>query len=239
MLHKVYASVIAVIVIICLFVGYQWLKSHDAWKDFQKDLAVSQEKEKQNKQNEQKANSTITTATASNVSIDAETKLKLADVQRQLANKPNSDQIQALIKAALPGVNITSETIGGSSKLVIDDTQVNRDIINQADAGFKSCRFNLDDCQRKQTNFKTIVEQKDLIIASMQQTIDIKTKDLKEATRFGKGGNVWSRTGRVALPIASAAAGGALVASQGHSSPKATAIAAGASGGICAFAIRF
>lgn len=235
MLHKIYGCIIAVVFVLIVFVGYQWLKAHDAWKDFQKDLAVSQTLEKQNKKDEVKATGVITTAQASNVAIDNETKRKLADVQAQLNSKPDSEQIKAIIAAAIPTLPVKSEKApDGSQKLYIDDTQENRDIINKHDADFKTCKFSLDDCQQKQANDKAIIDQQTIIIALKQATIDQNEKDLKKATSFGKGGNIWSRTGRVAFPVGCAALA-AGIASQVKASPKTTLIASGASGAVCAF----
>jgi hypothetical protein len=239
MLHKIYGCIIAVVFIIVVFVGYQWLKAHDAWKDFQKDLAVSQEKEKQNKKEEVKATGVITTAQASNISIDNETKRKLANVQAQLNSKPDSEQIKAIIAAAIPALPVKSEKAAdGSTKLYIDDTQENRDLINKHDADFKTCKFSLDDCQQKQANDKIIIDQQAAIIVLKQASIDQTEKDLKKATSFGKGGNIWARTGRVAFPIgcASLAAWGA---SQAKASPKVTGIASVSSGAVCAFKFHF
>lgn len=244
MLHKVYGCIIAVILLVACFVGYKAFKAHDAWKDLQKDLAVSQQKIAQNNQVEKqatvvetKATSNIAADTASNAAINADNKQQMQQIQNQLASKPDATQIIALVKAAIPSLTVSNS----NGQLSVDDSQANRDAINVYDASYKSCKFDLDDCQKKQANYLDIIKQKDdfavaqtQTIAAKQSDIDELTKNLKEATAFGKGGNIWARTGRVLLPVgcASVAAWGA---SQAKADPRTTIIAAGASGAVCAF----
>jgi hypothetical protein len=239
MLHKVYGCIITVILLVALFVGYKAFQAHDAWKDFQAKLAVSEALEKQNKQVETKATTVIGTAQAANVNIDSNLNNKLKDMQSQVNSKPDTNQIKALIAASIPALPVKSEKAAdGSDRLYIDDNQANRDLINKHDADFKTCKFELDACEQKQANSAIIIQQKDVIIAAMQNSLDLKTKDLKDATNFGKGGNIWARTGRVLLPIGCAGLG-AWAASQAKASPKVIGVATVSSGVVCGFKFHF
>lgn len=252
-LHKIYGCVIAAVLIVLAFVGWQAFKAHDAWKDFQRDLAVSNERIKQNQAVEKKDNATIATATsniaadnAKNAAIDSDTKKKLDGVTQQLSKQLTTDDVRAILQQEIPKLNIHStKDQNGNQILAVADTQENRDILNQADGAFKTCKFTLDDCQKKQANFLDIIKQKDDTIAAQQETIkakqatiEEKDRSLKEATSFGKGGNIWSRTGRVAFPIGCAVTA-AWGASKAKADPKVVAIAGGSAGGICAFKFPF
>ena len=201
-------------------------------------IASSAENIKANEAKAADAQKTITQATASNTQIDADTKRKMDGIQAQLASKPDSEQIQQMITAAVSGLKGLQQTKApdGTALLSIPDTQENRDAINETDASFKACRFNLDDCQQKQQNFLNIIAAKDQQISAKDDTIKTLTGENKRLSSWGKGGAWWARTGRVALPIGCAVAGAYLGGSRGT---KAAAVGAGAAGAVCAFSFHF
>lgn len=249
MLHKIYGCVIAVVLLILAFVGYKAFKAHDAWKDLQAKLAVSQVLEKQNNKVvqqatvvETKATANIAADTAKNTAIDADTKRKLASIDERTAKQLSSDDVRAILKEEMPKLDIQkTKDAAGNDVLAVVDNQANRDILNHADGAYKTCKYSLDDCQQKQANFFDIIKQKeDFAVAQKQiidaqgNTIDLLHKDLKEATSFGKGGNIWSRTGRVMFPVGCAGLA-AWGASQANASPKVIGIVSISSGAVCAW----
>lgn len=242
-----------VAIAIALTIAFCWLRAHDAWKDMQSDIKVRDAQIKANQQTVKAdtatfnaAQGTIDKATAANSAADDTLKRQLAGVQAQLDAKPNSEQVKQIIQSALPGVQtVTAHDDKGNAVIAVEDTQANRDVINQKDADFKACKFNLDDCETKQKNFETIIAGKDTqiqtqlgTITALNATIAAQNGTIKEQSRFGKGGNLWSRTGRVAIPIACAGLG-AWSASQANAKPKTIGIAAGGAGAVCAFAFHF
>lgn len=247
--HHFLYPILAAIVIFC---GLAWLRAHDAWKDFQADKRVAEEKIKTNNAAVTKNDATVATAqktveagTASNAKIDNNTAAELAKVKQQLASKPDSAEIQAMLKAAIPGLALQqSKDAGGNAVLAVADTQANRDLLNQVDADFKSCKFDRDGCEAKNKNFtevivpalNTQIQALNGTIAAKNDTIAQREKELKAATSFGKGGNIWSRTGRVLIPIGCAGAGAFLGANKGT---KGAAIGALAGGSVCAIAFHF
>ena len=251
--HSVYMCVIAVVIVGAVVGFCAWFKAHDAWKDFQRDLAVSQERIKQSQQIERKDVAIEATATnkiakdnSSNVAIEAALQKNLAPVNAQLAKQLSGDDVVAILKRELPNLAVTqTQDASGKPVFSVDNTQANRNLLNQADASFVSCRFNLDACQQKQQNFLDIIAQKQTIIDAQKETIAAKqaTNDelksnLKEATSFGKGGNIWARTGRVVFPVG-CAVGAAWGANRAKLDSRATAIVTGASGAVCAFKFHF
>ncbi|HEV7522988.1 MAG TPA: hypothetical protein VGP89_17940 [Candidatus Angelobacter sp.] len=237
--------------LIVLFIGVAWLRSHDARLRMEGDIRVHEEQAKHNaatvKTNDivvAGAQKTVVAAEQSNVVIDQKTKLQLAGLQAQLNSKPDADQIRSIVQAALPGVQtIAAKDAAGNAVLAVADTQQNRDAINSKDVEFKTCQFKLSDCEQKQANFLSIIAAKDTqltaqagSVAALKDTIGAQNLTIKEQSRFGKGGNIWSRTGRVLLPILCAGAGAGLGATQGT---KGAAIGALTAGGTCAFAFHF
>lgn len=201
--------------------------------------AASAEKIKANEKTVAVATGNIAADQKSIVVIDQDTKRKVDGLQAQLDSKPNKAEISGIIQAALPGVKtVEAKDAQGNEVLAVADTQENRDVINKKDVEFKTCKFNLDGCQQKQQQFLDIIGNKDTIIAAKQETIVTQAGTIHELTRFGKGGNFWSRTGRVWIPSACGATGAGLAA-QGGIKPKGIGLAALVSAGICAVAIRF
>jgi hypothetical protein len=226
--------------VVALAIASAWLRAHDAWKDMQADIKVRDAKIQQNTATEHAAQSTINQAQSSNTAIDAATKLKLDGLQAQLNSKPDSDEIRTILQQSMPALKGVSETkaADGTAMLSVADTQENRDIINRRDADFKACVFNRDDCEQKQQNYLTIIAAKDVLIKTKNDTISEQGNTIKEMSRFGKGGNLWSRTGRVAIPIACAGFG-AWSAAQANAKPKTIGIAAAGAGAVCGFTFHF
>jgi hypothetical protein len=237
--HKVTAIACGVAAVLALFVFGAWLKAHDAWKDIQADLRVSQARIKTDANTVKTEQKVITAAESSNSQIDADTKKKLDSLQRQLDSKPDSSTIRSIVEQAIPGVKtVEAHDDQGNKVLAVADTQANRDAINQKDVEFKSCRFNLDDCQQKQANFEAIIDAQKIQLAAKDDTIKTQAGTIKEYQRFGKGGNIFSRTMRVGLPIA-CAAGGAYLANKARTDGKGAAIGAATGGTLCAFSFHF
>lgn len=249
--HKVYLTVIAVIAVSCAFA---WLHEHDAKKDMERDKAVSEVKVQQDKDIVHKDDlkikaddTTVKTATTANIQIDKDTKLKLDALQAQLNSKPDEATIKALLQQEIPklqGVQVSKDQ-SGQQLISVPDTQENRDAINKQDVDFKACVFNRDDCEAKQKNLITIIAAREDTIAAQVQTIAAKDdtikereKTISEMSKFGKGGNFWARTGRVAIPATCGAAGAGLAA-QGGLKPKGVAIAGLISAGTCAVTFHF
>jgi len=204
-----------------------------------KITAGSAEKIKANEATQKQAQTTIDTAQHNISAIDADRDRRLDGLEKQLNSKPDSAEIRATVEQALQGVKtVEAKDAQGNAVLGVADTQENREAINKADVAFKSCRFNLDDCTQKQTQYQTIIAGKDVQIGALKDTVKTKDDTIKELTRFGKGGNFWARTGRVIIPAGCGAAAAGLAA-QGGIKPKGVALAAVISAGACALTIRF
>lgn len=232
--HHILYPILGVVV---LFLGLAWLRSHDAWKDMQADLRVATERVKLNNTTIVTQSKVVSQAETSNKTIDLDTQRKLASLQAQLSSKPDSAQIQAIVKAAIPSLRgvISTTDNTGQAILSVPDTQENRDAINKTDVAFKSCRFELDGCTAKQANYLIEIEALKATTAAQKDTIDTQAQSIRELKSFGKGGNFLARTTRVAVPVLCAVGGAYLGASRG---PKAGAIGAAAGGLTCAFAFR-
>lgn len=252
-LDKKHIIILAIAAIALLFVGMAWLRAHDAWKDMQADLRVHSKEEKAADTTVQKnqamvadGDKSIAQANKNIGQIDADTRRKLDGLQAQLDSKPDAAQIRTIVQQALPGVKtVEAKDAAGNSLIAVADTQENRDLINAKDVAFKSCQFNLDDCQQKQKQFQAIIDTQGQQISALQGSVtalktsnDTLTGDLKRAQQFGKGGNIWARTGRVAIPAGCGAAGAGLAA-QGGLKPKGVLLASGISALTCAFTFRF
>jgi len=201
--------------------------------------ATSTEKIKANDKTFQQAQTSIDTSSKNVQAIDTDTKQKLAGLQQQLNSKPDSEQIKKIVQGLLPGVQtVQAKDAQGNPLIAVADTQENRDKINEADVAFKSCRFELDGCQRKQTEFLNTITQQGVQIEALKGTVQTLKETNKELTRWGKGGNFWARTGRVAIPVG---CGGlaAWLASKAKADARATGIAAIGGGATCAFSVRF
>lgn len=170
---------------------------------------------------------------------DSNTTARLNELQRQLNAKPDSAQVKSIIETALPGVKTVQATDAqGKPVLAIEDTQANRDAVNQMDVAFKSCTLKSSNCEANTLQYKAIIENDKTIIGQKDlQLIDYE-KEIKKLKTFGKGGNWWSRTGRVAIPAGCGAAGAGLAA-QGGVKPKGVALAGLLAAGTCALTIRF
>lgn len=201
--------------------------------------AASAEKIKANEKTTAVATTNVATDQKAITVIDQDTKRKLDGLQAQLDSKPNKAEISGIIQAALPGVKtVEAKDAQGNSVLAVADTQENRDAINKKDVAFKTCQFNLDDCQQKQARYLDIIANKDTIIAAKQDTINTQSQTIHELTRFGKGGNFFTRTFRMAVPAGCGATAAGLAA-QGGVKPKGVFLAGIISAGACALAIRF
>lgn len=200
---------------------------------------ASAEKIKANEKTAAVANGNIAADQKTIAVIDQETKSKVNGLQAQLDSKPDSAQIKAIIQAEIPGLKmVAAKDAQGNAVVGFTDTPENREAVNRKDVEFKTCKFDLDGCQQKQARYLDIIANKDTVIAAKQATIDTQAGTIKELTRWGKGGNIWARTGRVIIPATCGAAGAGLAA-QGKISGKGVAIAALASAATCAFTIRF
>jgi hypothetical protein len=256
MIHLKHVLIAAGVLLVVWMLGWRGL---NAWKDVQANIRVRDVKIDQNsatvKANETTvatAQKTVEIAQASNKQLDAERDRKLNALQAQLDSKPDSEQIKAIIKAALPSLTGVTETtaLDGTRLLSVPDTQENRDAINKTDVAFKSCRFSLDDCTAVRKNFEEVIvpgfntqiAALNGTIAAQKNTIELQKGDIADLKSFGKGGNIWARTGRVLVPLA-CAGGGAYLASkhqQGqNSNGNAAAIGALVGGGVCAITFHF
>lgn len=250
MVHLKHVLIAGGVLLVVWMLGWRGL---NAWKDVQQKIAVREVKIEQNastvKANDQAiavSQKTVTAAENSNKQLDADRDKKLNALQSQLDSKPDSEAIRRIIQQELPnlkGVQV-STAADGTQMLSVPDTQANRDAINGNDVAFKSCRFNLDDCSAARKNLEeTIVpglkfqiETLNGTIAAYKSTIDLQKGDIHDLQSFGKGGNIWARTGRVLIPIACAGAGAYLGASKGT---KGAAIGALAGGSVCAITFHF
>lgn len=218
-------------VVICVVVWF----GVSRWSETRMKLAqIESASAEKIKANDAQAATALSQAAAANQQIDATTKAKLDGLQAQLNSKPTTEQIWGIVQSVLPGVQVVqAKDQQGNAVIAVADTQANRDAINQADVSFKSCKFNLDDCQQKSANNLAALN---VVIAAKQSTIEAQTLEIKQLKEWGKGGNFWSRTGRVALPVACAGAGAWLGANKGT---KGAAVGALAGGGACALVWRF
>jgi hypothetical protein len=250
MVHLKHVLIAAGILTVVWMLGWRGL---NAWKDVQQKIAVREVKIDQNtatvKANDQAvaaSQKTVMAAENSNQQLDTERDRKLNDLQAQLNSKPGSEEIRRIVQESLPnlkGVQVTTAP-DGTQMLSVPDTQANRDAINGNDVAFKSCRFSLDDCAAVRKNLEGVivpglkfqVETLNGTIAAQANTIGLLRGDLKDATRLGKGGNIWARTGRVLIPLGCAGAGAYLGASKGT---KGAAVGALAGGGVCAITFHF
>lgn len=252
MVHLKHVLIAAGVLLVVWMLGWRGL---NAWKDVQQKAAVRDVKIQENtatvKANDQAlaaSQKTVTAAENSNQALDAERDRKLNALQAQIDSKPDKAQIQKILQEELPNLKGLQETTAadGTQMLSVPDTQTNRDAINQGDVAFKSCRFNLDDCAAARKNLEqTIVPGLNQQIAilngsitAQKSTIELQKGDISDLQKFGKGGNIWARTGRVAIPSSCGAAGAGLAA-QGGLKPKGIVIAAGASALACALAFHF
>lgn len=126
----------------------------------------------------------VQSAEKANQAIDVQTRAQIADLQRQLAAKPDSATIRAIIESAVPGVKpVSSSDASGNAILSIPDTQANRDAINQAVVGKRVCDAQLGDCQAKQENYVKQIGALTMETTTMQSTIDLQAKDIKQLAR--------------------------------------------------------
>lgn len=168
---------------------------------------------------------------------DSNTTARLNELQRQLNAKPDSAQVKTIIETALPGVKTVQVTDAqGKPVLAIEDTQANRDAVNQMDVAFKTCTLKSANCEANTLQYKAIIENDKTIIGQKDLQLADYEKEVKKLKTFGKGGAWWARTGRVVIPLACAGAGAYLGANKGT---KGAAIGALAGGGACALTVRF
>jgi hypothetical protein len=252
MVHLKHVLIAGAVLLVLWALGWRGI---NAWKDVQANIRVRDVKVQENdatvKANAQALvpiQKTVAAAQASNTAGDAERDRKLNALQTQLNSKPDEAAIRAILQQELPklhGVQLTTAS-DGTQMLSVPNTQENRDAINEQSVAFKSCRFSLDDCEAARKNLEQVIvpglnQQLTILngtIKAQQSTIELKDKDIHDLQRFGKGGNIWARTGRVAIPAGCGAAG-ATLAAQGGLKPKGIGIAALASAATCAVAFHF
>jgi hypothetical protein len=189
-----------------LLIGYCWLKAHDAWHDLQGDLKAGQARVKTNDSAVTTAQKTVDQASVSNNQIDDRTARQIAGLQQQLNAKPDSEQIRAIVQAALPGVKtVAAKDAQGNAVLAVADTQENRDAINSKDVEFKTCKFDLDSCEQKQKNFIDIIAAKDVQLAAkddsiktLKENLDRVKKDAGVAQGFKARAGEWLLRGAIA-----------------------------------------
>lgn len=127
------------------------------------------------------AEKTVQNAQEANRGIDAQTKAQISQLQVELASKPDSTQIRAIVEASLPGVKTVSATDAmGLPVLAIPDTQETRDAINRAATNAKICNVNLSDCEAKQANFQTIIQSQQTELNADKSTISLQQKDITD-----------------------------------------------------------
>jgi hypothetical protein len=176
--------VIWAITAIIVGVGIFWVRGIYETRQAQimKDRDVEISKNQATVANAQK---TVQNAQQANTAIDYQTKAQIAQLQQQLAARPDSAQIRAIVEAALPGTqSVVGRDAQGNPIIGFADTQGNRDVINQAVTNAKICNVNLSDCQQKQANLNTIIGAQNNEIAADKSTIDLQLKQMNDLRKF-------------------------------------------------------
>lgn len=139
-LHKFYLPAVIVLLAGLAFVGYEWMKAHDA------NLMATYEAKTQSairSHLEQDASDAKKSFTATGKHTDQKVKV----VQQAAAKPMDSAQIQALIKAALPKVEVQEiKGPGNIDYIALPDTPEVRAEIQQKDAECKIAGIKLEGC---------------------------------------------------------------------------------------------
>lgn len=110
--------------------------------------------------------------------IDAQTKAQIANLQAQIASKPSSAELRAILATSLPGAGAVQATTDarGNAVLAMADTQANRDAINKAVIDHQICLTGLDGCNKEKAKLEEA-------LAADQSTIELQQKDIKDLSK--------------------------------------------------------